>query len=168
MQNKKILIGLFISGILLLNACEQKPSITFTEEDEASIRETAAKAMQLMNETEDIVAYTEMYYAEDAIVLPPNADPVKGRDYIVEFFGVFPDFEMEFEIVELYGAKDMAYVYGFYTLDFIDEIPGDSGKYIEIWRKQEDGSWKITHDIFNTSIPMPALMEEDHEVSDED
>lgn len=152
----------------MFNACEQKSSITFTEEDEASIRETITKAMHIMKETGDMVAYTELYYTEDAIVLAPNADPVKGRDYIIEFFGIFPDFEMESEIIDLYGAKDMAYVYGFYALDFIDEIPGDSGKYIEIWRKQEDGSWKITHDIFNTSIPMSVLMEEDHEDSDED
>lgn len=168
MQNKKILIGLFISGILLFNACEQKSPITFTEEDEASIRETVTKAMQIMKETDDMVAYTELYYAEDAIVLAPNTDPVMGRDYIIELFSVYPDFEMENKIIDLYGAKDMAYVYGFYTLDFIDEIPGDSGKYIEIWRKQEDGSWKITHDIFNTSLPMPVLMEDDHEDSDGD
>jgi len=168
MQNKKILLGLFISGILLFSACELKTSVKFTEEDEAAIRETAAKAMQLMNETGDIAAYSGMYYTEDAIVLAPNSDPVIGRDNIVEFFGLFPDFEMEFNIVELKGAEDLAYVYGLYNLDFGDDIPGDNGKYIEIWRKQEDGTWKITHDIFNTSLPIPELAEVHEEDSDDD
>jgi ketosteroid isomerase-like protein len=30
------------------------------------------------------------------------------------------------------------------------------GKYIEIWRKQADGSWKILRDVYSSDLPLPA------------
>jgi ketosteroid isomerase-like protein len=30
----------------------------------------------------------------------------------------------------------------------------DSGKYMTVWRKQADGSWKVVADMFNTNMPM--------------
>jgi ketosteroid isomerase-like protein len=32
----------------------------------------------------------------------------------------------------------------------------DHGKYIVIERKQPDGSWLITEDIFSSDVPLPA------------
>jgi ketosteroid isomerase-like protein len=29
----------------------------------------------------------------------------------------------------------------------------DHGKYLEIWRKQGDGSWKCIVDMFNSDLP---------------
>ena len=163
MQNKKIMLLLIISGILMLNACMQDTSVKFTEEDETLIRETADKAMQLYNETGDVSEYANLYYSDNAVVLASNTDPIEGKEAIVEFLGMFPDMDMEFKIVELYGAEDMAYVYGWYNLDFGEDMPGDKGKYIEIWRRQEDGSWRITHDIFNTNLPFTELENEEDE-----
>lgn len=169
MQNKKILFLFFFSGIVLLNACMQNASTKFTEEDETLIRETIDKAMQLYNETGNMLEYAKLYYAEDAVVLAPNADPVKGMDAIVEFLGMFPDFSIKFEILEIKGAEDLAYAYGFYELDFGEGIPGDKGKYIEIWKKQENGLWRITYDIFNTSLPITeADDDEDNDDGDDD
>ena len=39
-------------------------------------------------------------------------------------------------------------------------VPGgepqkDSGKFVEVWRRQGDGSWQIADDIFNSSLPAP-------------
>ncbi len=30
----------------------------------------------------------------------------------------------------------------------------DKGKYVTVWKKQADGSWKVMLDIFNTDLPM--------------
>ena len=32
----------------------------------------------------------------------------------------------------------------------------EKGKYVEVWRKQPDGSWKIKWDIFNSDVPAGA------------
>jgi ketosteroid isomerase-like protein len=53
----------------------------------------------------------------------------------------------------------LAYVYGKYS--WVLMIPGqpqapDSGKYIEVWRKQANGNWKIIRDVFNSDVPLPT------------
>jgi ketosteroid isomerase-like protein len=29
----------------------------------------------------------------------------------------------------------------------------DKGKYVTVWKKQKDGSWKVLLDVFNTDLP---------------
>ena len=57
------------------------------------------------------------------------------------------------------GRDDLAYVVGTYTMTIVPPgAPGpinDSGKYVEIRRKQSDGSWLIAVDIFNSDLPTP-------------
>jgi hypothetical protein len=36
----------------------------------------------------------------------------------------------------------------------------DTGKFVTVWRKQVDGSWKIAYDIWNTDIAAPAMPSE--------
>ena len=75
---------------------------------------------------------------------PPNAAAVKGQEALTSFFVSFPRLSnVGFKQLEVDGAGGLAYVWGTYSLDMLPpgtESPiNDSGKYIEIWRKQEDG-----------------------------
>jgi ketosteroid isomerase-like protein len=36
------------------------------------------------------------------------------------------------------------------------ETQTDSGKFIEVWARQPDGSWLIADDIFNSNLPVPS------------
>jgi hypothetical protein len=48
------------------------------------------------------------------------------------------------------------YVRGVYTMKInVPNMPvpaSDQGKYIEIWKKQADGTWKIVRDIYNSDV----------------
>jgi ketosteroid isomerase-like protein len=53
-------------------------------------------------------------------------------------------------------AGDLAYTSGVYQ----SKLKGasgkgsvDKGKYLTVWKKQADGSWKVLFDIFNTDLP---------------
>jgi len=35
------------------------------------------------------------------------------------------------------------------------EPVGDRGKFVEIWKKQRDGSWRVVLEIFNSDLPAP-------------
>ena len=119
------------------------------------------ESMALANATErDWGAYVESFYAPTAMVLPPNAPPVEGRNAIEQFLASFPPItRFEGKQIDVDGAGNLAYVRGEYTLEMAP--PGaensvtDHGKYIEIWRKREDGSWQVALDIFNSNLPVP-------------
>ena len=152
-----ILIVLNVLLVALLG-CQPKAPAGLTDADKEAIRQATAVALQIARETADWVAYTEHYYAPDAVVLPPNTEAIRSREEIVSFFGTFPPItDMQFEQVEIGGAGDVAYAYGKYTLTMApegEEPFTDIGKYIEIWKRQPDGSWKVAFDIFNSDLPL--------------
>ena len=99
-------------------------------------------------------------YVDDAVLNPPHEPAVKGRPAINAWLEKFPPltaFKANNVIVE--GREDLAYVVGTYTMTIVP--PGapapvsDSGKYVEVRRKQADGSWLIAVDIFNSDLPAP-------------
>ena len=99
-------------------------------------------------------------YTEDAILMPPGGPSVEGRTAIKAFMGAFPKVtEMSFDLDEVDGRGDLAFVRGSYRMTM--EIPGapapvtDEGKFVEIRRKQADGSWLVAVDIFNSNLPPP-------------
>ena len=68
----------------------------------------------------------------------------------------FPEIEGSIRPEKIEGSGNLAYVRGNFDLTFIindsTQVP-DTGKYIEVWKKQEDGSWKIKVDIWNSDNP---------------
>ena len=99
-------------------------------------------------------------YAEDGVLMPPNAQLAQGRDAIRDAWeGMLqlPNFSLQFEPtrIETAEAGDMAYEIGTYNLSF-KPAPGeveDAGKYVVVWTKEE-GDWKAAADIFNSNMPL--------------
>ena len=97
-------------------------------------------------------------YTEDAVMMPPNGPAVEGQAAIEAFFAAYPPFSgFTLNPVEIDGRGDLAFVRGTYSMTL--EIEGmeptpDTGKYIEIRRRQTDGSWLIAEDIFNSDVPL--------------
>jgi uncharacterized protein (TIGR02246 family) len=94
-------------------------------------------------------------YAEDAVLLPPNAPAVFGRDAITASFRELfatGDLDVEIEPLETVVEGDLAYVAGRYRMWTGDGVLVDRGKYLEIWRAV-DGQWLIYRDIHNSSLP---------------
>ena len=93
-------------------------------------------------------------YTEDAVVMPPGPT-VTGRSEVQKFMEGFPTLsKFEFRIQDIDGHGDLAYVRGSYLMVMMPEgAPEqveDRGKYVEVRRKQADGSWPIAVDIFNS------------------
>jgi uncharacterized protein (TIGR02246 family) len=98
-------------------------------------------------------------YAPDAIVLAPNAPPMAGHGAIRQFWGAVSGMKMSgvsltTDQVEVHG--DVAIETGSYTMTLTP--PGasspvnDRGKYLVVWKRQSDGSWKIYRDMFSTNL----------------
>lgn len=105
----------------------------------------------------DVVAL----YAEDASLLPPNEPALKGREAIRQYWGrLLSDYTLRFELGtdEVDGRGDLAYLRGHYKLTASPKAKGgaalsDEGKFVEVLKRQADGHWRYTTDIYNSDLP---------------
>ena len=93
-------------------------------------------------------------YSQDAWILPPNSEAVKGND-IPAFWGSFIRMgvkDLKMIIDDISGSEDQIAETGRYEIYGAENKLLDQGKYIVVW-KPVNGSWKMYRDIFNTSMP---------------
>jgi uncharacterized protein (TIGR02246 family) len=90
-------------------------------------------------------------YAEDAVLLPPDHEPIEGREAIGEFWRQGTDQGLEVSTLRVDTDGKLGYLVGRYRLPATDTEPADSGKYVMCLERQTDGSWKLTADIWNSS-----------------
>jgi ketosteroid isomerase-like protein len=104
----------------------------------------------------DFAAVTAMY-TEDGSLMAPNEPIATGRIAMKEALGHFPPIaEMKLITNDAHGTADLAAVRGTYMLLFAppgQPVFADTGKFVELWRKQADGQWLIAWDIFNSDKP---------------
>jgi len=143
-------------ALLSLLGCQPAGPAAISNEDKAAIEASSQAWLDaaLAADWSGLAAN----YAEDAVFMPPNQPSVEGRDNIRTWFETLPPVSaMEFEMVDISGVGDLAYVYATYTMTMTpegSEPVNDSGKFVEIRRKQADGSWLITRDIFNSDVSL--------------
>jgi len=108
------------------------------------------------------------YYSDDATLMIPNMPMLKGKDAIrasLKEFLADPNFTLKAMTSKVEAARsgDLVYSQGTYTMTMsVDaknpkgKVITDKGKYLTIYRKQADGSYKAIEDIDNSDLPMPA------------
>lgn len=100
-------------------------------------------------------------YAEDAVAFPPESEMVKGRAAIEAMWKGVRDMGVQslaFTIVDVQTSGILSVETGKATMQVAGAGSAQatvSVKYVVVWKKQKDGSWKISHDIWN-SLPTPA------------
>jgi uncharacterized protein (TIGR02246 family) len=156
MKKRLILILGTVMCLVLSVGCQGPAGLS--EADRTAIRHGDESYAKLMN-AKDWKGVADLY-AEDAIELPPNEAANQGRAAIQASLEAFPPFSnFQLQVLEIEGRGDLAYARGTYSLTVTPAGAApieDRGKYIEIWRKQADGSWKILRDIYNSDLPVPA------------
>ena len=103
---------------------------------------------------------TVSFYSSDAIVLPPNGAAITTKDGIHDMWKqIIRDMQsMSWKATRVEVAKsgDLGYITGAYEMSIKDEtgkLINDKGKYLEVWKKQSDGSWKCSADMFSSDLP---------------
>jgi len=93
---------------------------------------------------------------EGVIFMGPGAPAIRGKTAViaeVETWVKEGATNVSFEIMEVVGDGGIAYQVGTYSSDHPQDdgvIKTDRGKYVDIFRRQEDGSWKIRLSIQNS------------------
>jgi uncharacterized protein (TIGR02246 family) len=153
----KVLQAPLVLIALVLIACQPAGPAALPETDMKAIEEISMTFQEGMNANDwAAVAAT---YTKDAVLLPPNSPAVSGRENIEAYFSKFPPIsDAELINVEVKGQGDWAWVRGTYKMIISPpemEPITDTGKYIEIRKKQSDGSWLIYRDIYNSDMQVP-------------
>ena len=150
-------ISLLFAMVLLslLVACQKADT---RAADEAALRNLDAEWSKAAGAKD--LEKTVSYYTDDALILPPNLPTIQGKQGARAMWqGMFsvPGFGGGWRAtkVEVARSGDMGWVTGTYELSETDASGKpmvDTGKYLEVWKKQPDGSWKCVADMFNTDL----------------
>jgi ketosteroid isomerase-like protein len=104
---------------------------------------------------------TVSYYADDAVVLPPNESAVTSKDGIRDLWKGLLDTVTSISWtatrVEMAKSGDMACLTGTYELTMKDGTK-ERGKYCEVWEKK-GATWKCGTDIWNSDLPATSSAE---------
>ncbi|MGB5333854.1 MAG: AtzH-like domain-containing protein [Woeseiaceae bacterium] len=162
MKQLLTLLALFF----LVTACSQAP-----QSADPSVITSRSDTWETALNAQDVDTLVELY-TSDSRLMPPNAEAMIGHDAVRSMFGGMIDAGLSGTLttVEAKVFGDMGYRVGIYELQSGDEAV-DTGKFMETWRRDNDGQWRIVNDIWNsngamqTDMPMTHLMIM-HEVDD--
>lgn len=138
---------------LVFTACQQGAQ-PLSDEDMAELRSFHDRWVPAMTSGDWDALYA--LYTEDCVIMPPNQPEVVGRAAARASAEASPRItEAVLLIDEIDGYGDLAFVRGTYSMTMMIEGQPvqDEGKYIEVRRKQTNGSWLISRDIFNSDLP---------------
>ncbi len=101
-------------------------------------------------------------YADNAVSYTPNVDPLVGKAAIAEynkqwFAGIDAD-SLAGGRDGLVSSGDVAVETGWYYFKgrMFGQAAEDRGRYLNVWQRQGDGSWRIVRDMANSSLPLPG------------
>ena len=94
------------------------------------------------------------FFTEDVVLMAPGAPMTRGREAFVETYNSRIDESTggthTNELVEFGVEGDLAYQIGTYAIAETD--PPEQGKFLNVLKRQEDGSWKVAVSIFNSDL----------------
>jgi ketosteroid isomerase-like protein len=141
----------------ILTACVALVPMTVafaTGADEKGVRDADAEWSKVAGAKD--LDKTVSFYADNAMVLPPNQPIVVSKAGIRNLWQGFleslADISWKTTRVEMAKSGDMGCLIGTYTMTMKDGTK-DTGKYCEVWKKQAAGKWKVETDMFSSDLP---------------
>ena len=144
-------------------SCQPPPEDSSALNDEAASAVRAkAEAFMVAVQGSDFSAAAETM-SEDVIIMVPNQESLVGRtawrDWVSSMNITVTDYQLGIDDIEARG--DLAFVRGTFSeilaVEGMEEPIVGNGKYLQIWRKQPDGSWLVAVDCWNSSLPLPEM-----------
>lgn len=145
-------VGAVVAAALTLNASAARAQDPAAEAEPAF--ESAYAEFSAAYRAGDPAAVTALY-AADAFYLAPGREIDRGN--VERHFEWLSSFDpgagpmIEFEIVDREISGGLGYDIGYYTIrqPGADTGSGSRGKFIVIWKRGEDGVWRIHADGFS-------------------
>ena len=159
-------VAVLLAGLLTLAACvrpatDAAPSpaavpAAAAGADEAAIR-AAGDAWNTAHGALNVDALLGLY-SDDAVLMPETARTAKGsaqiRDFLQIYMALLKDGGYKPTVpdaIEIDVSGNLGFSSGTYWITDKDNGNVDTGKWLQIWRK-EDGKWRIIREIWNSDM----------------
>jgi ketosteroid isomerase-like protein len=151
-----------IVACVLAAACSRPAPLS--DQDKAAIQKNYDEyAKQVTGDKPDFAAIVKTYFTDTARMLPPGGPAIEGQAAILKTYASMGQFKTyTFGPLRIEGQGAVAYVES--TNHYSVVPPGggepvvDGGRDLAIWQKQEDGSWKLASDIWNSEAAPSGLV----------
>lgn len=146
----------FLVLITATVACSNKKGAA-TQDHAANQLELIAvdKAFSAMSEEKGMKTAFIEYLDSNGVLLRPNHMPIIGAnaiDYLVQQDDTNFTLSWEPQHAEVSQSGDLGYTYGVYAMRPGSKDTVIYGSYTSIWKKQQDGKWKLVLDTGNEGI----------------
>lgn len=142
---------------LMVVVCVSNFACYSSSADEEKLLETDVAFSQASATNGPAEAFN-MFLDDNAIQLPANSHPIIGREAIFEGMKEDEGVALTWTPVKAEVSKsgDLGYTWGNYKVsrrgtDGIAKF--GYGKYLNVWKKQPNGEWKVLIDMGNSSPP---------------
>ena len=145
---------------IILASCVNEQTTVDRKQEEANLMETSRKWSQSFS--------TDEYFSfigEDGIMMAPGQPLLEGHEKIrsvLQEFQALPGFKVTWEPQEALVSKsgDLGYTIDKMLVNFNDEN-GDTvnqfQKVVSVWKKNEQGEWKMVIDIWNADPTLTSI-----------
>ena len=164
MTLRKVCICAFaLTSILTFTGCQTAPTPEPKRDvaaDRKAIKALGDQYVAAWNSND--AAALAATYADDAVMMNPNQASVEGKQAIrAAYEARFKESALKAAVtlLETQVAGDWAYDRGNVTINVTPRSGKpmeESVKYVFIYKRQPDGSWKVYRDISNSNNPPPS------------
>lgn len=160
MKSPRPHLPLILLSFLLLAGCAAHPRAP----DEAGFRRMVAKDYVAPFKAGDYARWLEVF-ADDAVAMHNRRPADAGKPAIRAFAAAVESYfrlaRFDVTVTEVRVDGNIAWTRGEYTSEFVNKSDGKSpwgveqGKFLFIWQRQGDGTWKIVLDMGNSNGGSP-------------
>ena len=161
------LLALPAVSLLLVFGCSPAPENPSQESDldagRAALMEADRAMFEAYSTSDSPLDALMAHFLDEANVLPPDAPLARGKEESRAVFAALeamPGFSLTWSPSEGDVGGDLGYTIGTYRIEVQDAegfLLGIDGKYITVWKKQPDGTWKVGVDMFNANGPAVSV-----------
>jgi len=153
------------AAMFMLTACTQAPPPPPPDTraaDMKAIQDAEAAVNAEVSKKDRNIDKVAPFWADDASLFVPDMPILTGNPAIKSFLKEAtndPNFSLSFSSnkVEVAKSGDYGYTTGTYVQTMTDpktkKVLTEKGKYVTVFKKQADGSWKAVADINNADAP---------------
>jgi uncharacterized protein (TIGR02246 family) len=165
MQPKLLLVSILSLSLVIFGCTPAgEPAAAFDEDAIALEVKHASEASDAALIAGDVDTYLS-YYMEDAVWLPPQAEEIVGKEVAkARLAGLFDELTVEGSSTieeQTVMGPDWVSVRGQFNMALTPK--GDEGEtvyqvgsFVNTWKKEADGKWKIAVDIWNSDRGITA------------